>query len=280
MSNQHIYDTISLETSKGITKAYSTSFSLGILLLSKQIRDAIYSIYGFVRVADEIVDTFHAYDKRKLLTDFEEATWQAIDNGISVNPVLHTFQKVVNTYNIDKELIKSFLNSMYMDLTPQTYDKEKYDQYIFGSAEVVGLFCLKVFCLGDEKSYQILKPSALKLGAAFQKVNFLRDLQADYCLLGRTYFPQIDFNCFDEKAKKDIEQDIENDFKIALEGIRNLPLNSRMGVYLSYIYYRKLFETIKNTPCQKVMQIRIRVSNYEKACLLLKSYKNYYFNLI
>lgn len=275
MNNQLLYDKISAQSCKKITNTYSTSFSLGVFLLGNEIRDAIYGIYGFVRIADEIVDTFHGYDKEILLNEFERDTFLAIERGISTNPVLHSFQQVVNLYKIDKSLIDSFLYSMKMDLHPQDYDAEKYKKYIFGSAEVVGLMCLKVFCLGDEVQYQKLKGAALHLGAAFQKVNFLRDLQADYETLGRCYFPNVNFSHFNEHAKKEIEQDIANDFQLALEGIRQLPLNSRLGVYVAYIYYRKLLDKIQATPSAKVMQARIRVPNYLKAWLLVKSYKNY-----
>lgn len=279
MNNQLLYDQISAESCKKITKAYSTSFSLGVFLLGNEIRDAIHGIYGFVRISDEIVDTFHGYDKETLLNEFERDTFLAIERGISTNPVLHSFQQVVNKYKIDTALIDSFLYSMKMDLHQQAYDEEKYKKYIYGSAEVVGLMCLKVFCLGDEVQYEKLKDAALHLGAAFQKVNFLRDLQADYETLGRCYFPNVNFSHFNEHAKKEIEQDIAQDFEIALEGIRMLPINSRLGVYVAYIYYRKLLDKIHRTPSVKVMQARIRIPNYLKAWLLVKSYKNYYLRM-
>ena len=257
MNSKFLFDQLSISNSRRVTRAYSTSFSLGIFLLGEEIRDAIYSIYGFVRFADEIVDTFHAYDKAKLLAHFERDTYEAIQDGISLNPVLNAFQFAVNTYKIDLALIESFLTSMKMDLEERTYCEAEYQKYIYGSAEVVGLMCLKVFCLGDEKQYESLKEPALRLGAAFQKVNFLRDLQADYNTLGRTYFPNVNFVQFNEGVKKEIEEEIETDFKIALEGIKALPVNSRLGVYVAYVYYLKLLDKIKITPPQKVMEVRM-----------------------
>lgn len=280
MSNQHLYDKISTLTCRKITNNYSTSFSLGVFLLGKEIRDSIHGIYGFVRIADEIVDTFHGYDKETLLNEFERDTYLAIERGISTNPVLHSFQQVVNTYQIDKSLIDSFLYSMRLDLNKREYTEEEYKKYIFGSAEVVGLMCLKVFCLGNEERYQELKQGALHLGAAFQKVNFLRDLQADYETLGRTYFPNVNFSHFNEHTKQEIERDISQDFEIALEGIKRLPINSKLGVYVAYIYYKKLLEKIHRTPSSQVMQARIRIPNYLKAWLLVKSYKNFHLGML
>lgn len=280
MTNLTLYDNISSSTARKITHAYSTSFSIGVMLLDKQIRNAIYGIYGFVRIADEIVDTFHGFDKAVLLEEFTRDTYTAIERGISTNPILHKFQEVVNQYNIDKELIDSFLLSMKMDLTEVEYDEEGYKRYIYGSAEVVGLMCLKVFCLGNQEQYEQLKEPALRLGAAFQKVNFLRDMQADFYALGRTYFPNVDFNRFDEDIKRQIETEIHHDFQIALDGIKQLPMNSRLGVYVAYVYYKKLLEKIHKTPSSEILNVRIRISNYLKAWLLVKSYKNYYLGML
>lgn len=279
MNSKALFDKLSIINSRKVTRAYSTSFSLGIFLLGEEIRDAIYSIYGFVRFADEIVDTFHDFDKKKLLASFERDTYQAIEDKISLNPILNAFQYAVNTYKIDLDLIDSFLTSMKMDLEDRVYEEKDYKKYIYGSAEVVGLMCLKVFCLGDEVQYNMLKEPALRLGAAFQKVNFLRDLQADYHTLGRTYFPNVNFVHFNEMTKREIEAEIDNDFRIALEGIKKLPMNSRLGVYVAYVYYVKLLDKIRNTPPQKVMQVRIRVPNYLKVWLLFKSSYRYYTNL-
>lgn len=280
MTNLTLYDNISSSTARKITHAYSTSFSIGVMLLDKQIRNAVYGIYGFVRIADEIVDTFHGFDKAVLLEEFTRDTYTAIERGISTNPILHKFQEVVNQYNIDKELIDSFLQSMKMDLTEVEYDEEGYKRYIYGSAEVVGLMCLKVFCLGNQEQYEQLKEPALRLGAAFQKVNFLRDMQADFYALGRTYFPNVDFNRFDEDVKRQIETEIQQDFQIALDGIKQLPMNSRLGVYVAYVYYKKLLEKIHKTPSSEILNVRIRISNYLKAWLLVKSYKNYYLGML
>jgi len=236
-----LFDDVSLKCSKTTTLTYSTSFSLGIKFLDKKFHNPIYSIYGFVRFADEIVDSFHEYDKSYLLNKFRNDTYEAIEQKISLNPVLNSFQKVVNDYSIERELVDTFLNSMEMDLQKQFYDQQLYQQYILGSAEVVGLMCLRVFCEGDEKLYEHLKFPAMKLGAAFQKVNFLRDLRADNIELGRTYFPEIDLKQFSLTDKNKIEKEIEEDFTKALLGIRQLPLSSRNGVYLAYFYYKKLF---------------------------------------
>lgn len=275
-----IFDNVAIKTSKMTTRSYSTSFSLGILLLNNSIRDAIYSIYGFVRFADEIVDTFHDYDKEKLLNEFRIDTYKAINEGISLNPILHSFQWVVNKYNIDMELIDTFLDSMEMDLQKRDYNQEEFEKYILGSAEVVGLMCLKVFCEGDKEQYDNLKAPAMKLGSAFQKINFLRDLNADYQKLGRAYFPGIDVENFDFATKKAVEADIEKDFNAGLEGIKKLPLNARFGVYIAYMYYYKLFQKIKNTPHSKIMKERIRVPNAKKYSLILSSYFRYRLNII
>ena len=251
---KELFDHVSLKTSILTTRSYSTSFSLGIFCLDKSIRPSIYSIYGFVRFADEIVDSFHGYDKAELLKRFSGETYRAIQEKISLNPILNSFQKTVNEYSIPTDLIDCFLKSMEMDLTDTEHSRSSYQEYIVGSAEVVGLMCLKVFVNGDELQYEKLKPSAMRLGAAFQKVNFLRDLKQDFSELGRSYFPNVDLNQFDEANKQKIEKEIEEDFSIALQGIKLLPLSSRFGVYVAYIYYKTLFNKIKNTPAEKVLK--------------------------
>lgn len=275
-----LFDQISHEMSELTTKRYSTSFSLGISFLHKEIQKPIYAIYGFVRFADEIVDTFHGYEKEKLLADFKVQTYEAIAAGISLNPILNSFQWAVNRYQIPMELIDTFLDSMEMDLQKQTYDQGKYETYILGSAEVVGLMCLKVFVEGNEAQYEQLKPFAMKLGAAFQKINFLRDLKADYQELGRTYFPGINLNAFNNDIKKEIEADIALDFRKGYEGILLLPRKARFGVYMAYKYYFKLFKKIKNTPAESVLTERIRIPNYRKMRILLTSYVRHNLNLL
>ncbi|HAE13547.1 MAG: phytoene/squalene synthase family protein [Chitinophagales bacterium] len=262
----------SFACSKKITELYSTSFTLGIRALHPDFRDAIFGIYGFVRYADEIVDTFHDHDKKYLLDSFREDTWKALDGGISLNPVLHAFQLTVNKYQIDRKLIEAFLHSMEMDLYFADYKREHYDEYIYGSAEVVGLMCLKVFCNGEEEQYNQLVPAARSLGAAFQKVNFLRDMKSDYQDRGRVYFPQVDFSTFSEEMKRQIEEEIAADFEKAYEGIRQLPARSRFGVYLAYRYYLALFRKIRTTPAERVLEARIRVSNPRKLALYASSY--------
>lgn len=268
---KQLFDDVSLACSRLTTKAYSTSFSLGIYCLAPHLRPHIYSIYGFVRFADEIVDTFHDYNKAELLSEFKEETWKAIGRGISINPILNSFQHVVNKYGIEHDLITCFLKSMETDLEKTDHNEYSYAEYIVGSAEVVGLMCLRVFTENNDALYNELKPSAMKLGAAFQKVNFLRDINMDYNQLGRTYFPGVDFQRFSAREKEQIQQDIEADFAAALSGIRKLPMASRQGVYLAYYYYRKLFLKIKNTPADRVMSVRIRIPNHEKLGLMLKS---------
>jgi len=275
-----LYDQSSYDCSQRITNIYSTSFSLGIKALDKSLHMPIYAIYGFVRVADEIVDSFHDFDKRKLLSEFRADTWKAIEEGISLNPVLHAFQDVVNKYNVDKPLIKTFLDSMEMDLDDQEYDQSTFEQYILGSAEVVGLMCLKVFCLGDQAEYDKLKPSAMKLGAAFQKINFLRDLKNDYETLGRSYFPNIDLEEMDENTKISIMRDIDADFKEGMEGILMLPQTAKFGVYTAYVYYYALFKKILKTDVDNILKRRIRISNTHKFALLCKSYVKYSFGLL
>lgn len=275
-----LFDTVSLQCSKLATRAYSTSFSLGIYFLKNRLRNPIYSIYGFVRFADEIVDSFDDYNKKLLLEKFKAETYEAIENRISLNPILNSFQHAVHQYNISHDLIETFLKSMEMDLEKITYSTVNYETYIFGSAEVVGLMCLHVFTEGNEKLYEDLKPYAMKLGAAFQKVNFLRDLKEDYHVLGRTYFPDIDMTNFSSDAKRKIENEIEKDFKEALTGIKKLPSSSRGGVYLAYVYYYTLFQKIKNAPAQKILNERIRISNGEKLGLMLNSMVQYKMNLL
>ncbi|MFM2037482.1 MAG: hypothetical protein RL432_421 [Bacteroidota bacterium] len=277
---KHVFDEISHEMSTLTTKRYSTSFSLGIRMLSQEIQKPIYAIYGFVRFADEIVDTFHDFDKASLLDDFKAQTYTAIAQGISLNPILNSFQWAVNYYKIPHDLIETFLESMKMDLNKQAYDEEQYKKYILGSAEVVGLMCLKVFVSGDETEYQRLKPAAMKLGSAFQKINFLRDLNADFKALGRVYFPGVDMNEFNATVKHDIERDIEADFHAGYLGILELPKKARFGVYLAYIYYYKLFAKIKQTPAKVILNERVRIPNNRKVGLLLSSYVRHNLNLL
>lgn len=263
-SPKSLYDEISLQASINITKKYSTSFSIGILCLDKSVRSAIYQIYGFVRVADEIVDSFHGYDKKTLLSEFEEETYRSIERKISTNPVLNSFQYVVNKYNIDHSLIKSFLNSMRMDLESKSHDKVSYDTYIYGSAEVVGLMCLYVFVNGDMTSYHRLRPMAMKLGSAFQKINFLRDIKEDSLHLGRVYFPNLDLSRFNNSTKETLIDEIELEFDLALEGIKLLPKTSRYGVYLAYVYYKGLTRKIKTMPAEVLLKKRASISNVKK----------------
>ncbi|MEM8894084.1 MAG: phytoene/squalene synthase family protein [Bacteroidota bacterium] len=271
-SHIDLYDETALKCSRLITQHYSTSFTLGIKTLDQKFHFPIYAIYGFVRYADEIVDTFHDHDKRALLDQFTADTYQAIEERISLNPVLHSFQLVVNEYHVDRELIEAFLHSMEMDLIDQEYDQESYEKYIYGSAEVVGLMCLRVFCEGDDQEYQRLLPSAKRLGAAFQKVNFLRDIKSDFDDRGRVYFPGVDFTNFNEEDKRIIQKDIEADFEAALTGIKQLPKGAKMGVYLAYIYYIKLFNKIQNLPSSRILNERIRIPDFKKMLLLFRSY--------
>lgn len=277
---KQLFDNVSVQCSKLTTRTYSTSFSLGIYFLKNRLRNPIYSIYGFVRFADEIVDSFEGYNKKLLLEKFKIETYEAIENRISLNPILNSFQQVVHQYNIGQDLIEIFLKSMEMDLEKTNYSNEKYKQYILGSAEAVGLMCLHVFTEGNKITYEELKPSAMNLGAAFQKVNFLRDMKADYQILGRSYFPNIDIETFSSSAKKKIENEIENDFKNALTGIRKLPPSSKGGVYLAYVYYNSLFKKIKRLPAQRILKERIRISNGEKFGLMLNSLLQYKLNLV
>ncbi|WP_111668771.1 phytoene/squalene synthase family protein [Algoriphagus litoralis] len=267
-----LFDQTTLECSRLITQRYSTSFTLGIKTLDKKLHLPIYAIYGFVRYADEIVDTFHNQDKQSLLKRFKKDTYEAIEAGISLNPVLHAFQLIVNKYKIDLDLIEAFLHSMEMDLDFKTYNDSKYHEYIYGSAEVVGLMCLKVFCDGDQEMYLKLREPACKLGAAFQKVNFLRDIKSDFEERGRVYFPGVDFNHFDKSVKNLIEQDIQKDFDDSLIGIEQLPKCAKLGVKVAYLYYQKLFDKIKGLPAETITQKRIRIPNSQKISLLLGTY--------
>lgn len=266
-----LFHQVSQECSRITTELYSTSFSSSIRLLHKDLRTPIFNIYGFVRFADEIVDTFHDFDKVQLLADFKKATYEAIEQKISLNPILHSFQLTVNEYNIDHSLIDAFLKSMEMDLGKKQYDRNGYEEYIYGSAEVVGLMCLYVFCNGDKNSYEQLKPYACSLGSAFQKVNFLRDLKADFEGLDRMYFPGCDFSNFTKEDKIKIEQDIQRDFDHAYEGIVQLPLKARFGVYVAYKYYLSLFKKIKKLQPQKILDTRVRIPDHGKVFILAKA---------
>lgn len=272
---KQLFDELSYSVSKITTEKYSTSFSLGILALKPSIRNAIYAIYGYVRLADEIVDSFHEYDKEKLLNRLKTETQNALEEKISLNPILQSFQDTVHKYEIDTVLIEQFLNSMEMDLQKIDYNSELYDEYIFGSAEVVGLMCLQVFTEGNKDKFQELKPYAMNLGSAFQKINFLRDLKDDYQILGRTYFPNVDMAVFDNHIKCQIEKEIEMEFKEALIGIKKLPNSSMFGVYLAYKYYISLFKKIKSKTSSEILNNRIRVSNPQKIFVAFKSYVRY-----
>ena len=277
---KELFDKVSISCSVKTTRSYSTSFSLGIRFLEKQFRDPIYAVYGFVRFADEIVDTFHDYNKKELFERFVEDTWLAIDNRISLNPILNAFQWAYHKYNIDKEHVVTFLKSMEMDLEETAYDREGFEEYILGSAEVVGLMCLRVFTNGDDALYHKLFPYAKSLGSAFQKINFLRDLHADYLELGRAYFPGLEVEQFDENTKRQIEAEIEEDFREAYKGIIQLPKNARLGVYVAYVYYYRLFKKIQSLPSNRVLEERIRVSNKRKMALFVTSYFRHSFNLL
>lgn len=266
-----LFHELSQQCSKATTEMYSTSFSSAIKLLHPGMRTPIFNIYGFVRFADEIVDTFHEFDKDLLLREFKKQTYDAIERKISLNPILHSFQVTVNEYNIDHDLIEAFFRSMEMDLYQMNYDTDLYKNYIYGSAEVVGLMCLYVFCEGDSKLYNQLKPSAQSLGAAFQKVNFLRDANADFVELSRTYFPNVDFKNFTPSVKKQIEEDIATDFANAYNGILQLPVKARFGVYVAYKYYLSLFNKIKKANAASILKERIRIPNYGKAFIVAKA---------
>ncbi|WP_162842640.1 phytoene/squalene synthase family protein [Mucilaginibacter pineti] len=276
----NLYDETCFECSKLITNKYSTSFSLGIKAFDISFRYPIYAIYGFVRYADEIVDTFHDHDKQQLISNFRTETFGAIKNKISLNPVIHSFQQIVNKYAIDHELIDAFLRSMEMDLDKKAYCDDSYKVYIYGSAEVIGLMCLRVFTDNDDNLYQALLPQARSLGAAFQKVNFLRDVKADFEDRGRIYFPGVDFNNFTEQDKRQIEADIKADFNDAFEGIKRLPQGTRLGVYIAYVYYLQLFKKISYTPASVILQKRIRISDTSKIALYVKAVLQQKLNVI
>jgi phytoene/squalene synthetase len=275
-----LFTKTTLECSKLITEHYSTSFTLGIKTLDKRFHLPIYAIYGFVRFADEIVDTFEGFDKKTLLSRFKSDTYVAIEEGISLNPVLNSFQLIVNKYKIDHDLIESFLHSMEMDLYYADYNQDGYEAYIYGSAEVVGLMCLRVFCEGNLAEYDRLKADAKRLGSAFQKVNFLRDIKSDFQERGRTYFPDVDFTNFTLADKKNIENDIQADFDAALRGILELPKGAKGGVYLAYKYYLRLFDKIKNCPASRIQNERIRVPDYQKMTLLASTYFQMRLNVL
>ena len=278
---KNIFDEVSYSCSENVTKTYSTSFSLATRLLSENIRKDIYNIYGFVRFADEIVDSFHDYNKTELFNDFSDDLEKALVNKIHLNPILNSFQHTFHKYKIDKDLVDSFMKSMRMDLTKKKYSTVKeYKEYIYGSADVVGLMCLKVFVQGDSKLYNKLKNNAMKLGSAFQKVNFLRDLKADKEDLNRTYFPNTKFEKLNESEKNEIINEIENDFKDGLEGIKQLPLDAKFGVFMAYRYYNQLLKKLKKTPATEIINRRIRVPNLKKIELLTRSYVKYQLNLL
>lgn len=278
---KYIFDNVSNDCSKTVTKTYSTSFSLATKMLSASIRQDIYNIYGFVRFADEIVDSFHEFDKKELFEKFEGDLEHALSNKISLNPILNAFQHTFHRYKIDKSLVDSFMNSMRMDLHKSKYlTEEEYKAYIYGSADVVGLMCLKVFVKGDEEKFNELKDTAMALGSAFQKVNFLRDLKADHEDLNRTYFPNTDLTKLDEASKQDIIDDIENDFTEGLEGIKKLPMEAKFGVFMAYRYYRQLLKKLKRTPALDIKNARVRVPNYKKIELLTRSYVKFQLNLL
>lgn len=276
-----LFDSVSYDCSKVVTRSYSTSFSLATKMLSKSIRKDIYNIYGFVRFADEIVDTFHDYNKEELFNFFIIDLERALKDKISLNPILNAFQHTYHNYDIDKELVNAFLKSMRMDLHKKQYlSREEYKEYIYGSADVVGLMCLKVFVNGDEHKYNELKDSAMALGSAFQKVNFLRDLKADHENLSRTYFPNTDVNHLDENSKQEIIDDIESDFETGMNGIKKLPMEAKFGVFMAYRYYKQLLKKLKKTPALEIKNSRIRVPNYKKFYILTRSYVKYQLNLL
>ena len=276
-----IFDKVSEDSSKIVIKRYSTSFYFSSSLLSKSIRQDIFNIYGFVRLADEIVDTFHEFPKKELLNEFEEELWRSIENKISLNPILNSFQNTVNRYSIPKDLIRSFLDSMKMDLEKKEYNSvEEYKKYIYGSADVVGLMCLKVFVRGSNTLYSDLSDYAISLGAAFQKVNFLRDLKDDSNILKRVYFPNVNMDDFNEESKKEIINEIELDFKNAIKGIARLPKNSRFAVYIAYRYYNKLLKKLKRTSSENIVKKRVRIHNFQKFTVIARSYVKYQLNLI
>jgi len=280
MNQKSLFDQVSYDCSRLTTQAYSTSFSMGIRTLGKRFRNPIYAIYGFVRFADEIVDTFHNYPKELLMARFREDTERAIEYRISLNPILNSFQEVYHHYKLDWDVVDTFLRSMEMDLMEKEYDQQGFESYILGSAEVVGLMCLRVFTEGDYAYYEQLKPYAMRLGSAFQKINFLRDLKADFNDLGRTYFPNIDMSEFSEADKKFIEDEIDADFREAHKGILLLPKDARFGVYVAYTYYTRLFQKIRSLSSRRIMEERIRIPNQKKVALILKSYVQHNLNML
>ena len=280
MDAVRLYNDVAAECAKRTTKAYSTSFSLGIRFLAPSLREAIYNIYGFVRYADEIVDTLHGPHQAEMFARFKENTYWALDHGVSANPILHAFAQTFEKYNIDREHVDLFLRSMEWDLDRTAYDREGYDDYIVGSAEVVGLMCLHVFVFGDREAYGRLLPNARSLGAAFQKVNFLRDLKDDFEDKGRVYFPGVDMAAFNAGAKRQIEEEIAADFRHAYLGIVKLPKESRLGVYVAYVYYQRLFQKIAALPTNRIMEERVRIPNRRKATLFVGSYLRHSFNLL
>jgi len=278
---KEIFDKVSYECSERVTKTYSTSFSMATKLLSKSIRKDIYNIYGFVRFADEIVDSFHSYNKSELFNSFCQDLDKALLNKISLNPILNSFQHTFHKYSIDRDLVDSFMKSMRMDLKKKKYSSVKeYKEYIYGSADVVGLMCLKVFVQGNEEQYEKLKKNAMKLGSAFQKVNFLRDIKADQQNLKRSYFPNTQFNKLSESEKNEIVNEIEYDFRIGLQGIKELPIVAKFGVFIAYRYYNQLLKKLKKTPAREIINQRIRVPNLKKIELLTRSYVKYQLNLL
>jgi len=277
---KELFDQVAFKTSKLTALSYSTSFSMGIRLFDRKYREPIYAVYGFVRFADEIVDTLTGYDREKLFYEFKDDTYRALKERISTNPILQSFQQVVHKYRIEEQLIEQFLKSMEMDLFERKYDRSSFDEYVLGSAEVVGLMCLRIFLEGDEERYQSLRPYAMKLGAAFQKINFLRDLRADYYHLGRSYFPGVQLEDFSDKEKMRLEKEIEDDFAEAYKGIELLPRDVRFGVYLAYIYYYKLFRKIRRSPASMIMEKRFRISDARKYLLFTGSYVKFRLGLI
>jgi phytoene/squalene synthetase len=280
MSSIQLYNQVTAEASKKTTLMYSSSFSLAIKLLHVDLRQPIYDVYGLVRFADEIVDTFHDYDKSSLLDQFKKDTYEAIEKGVSLNPILHRFQLTFRKYNIGLDLVEAFFKSMEMDLSKQEYDAQAYQTYIYGSAEVVGLMCLHIFCDGDQATYESLRPSAQRLGSAFQKVNFLRDIKADFEGLERMYFPNCDFTNFKEEDKRQIEADIQADFSAALDGIKALPLKARFGVYVAFKYYYTLYKKIKKTKHHSILKMRIRIPDYKKLLILANASIRSQLNLL
>jgi phytoene synthase len=280
MNTIALYDRVCLKASRNTTAAYSTSFSLGVRSLDKRFRDPVHAIYGFVRFADEIVDTFHAQDRRTLLSRFREDTERAVSEGISLNPILHSYQNVVHRYGIGRDLYDAFLRSMEMDLGDTEHDQRSFETYVLGSAEVVGLMCLRIFCEGDEAMYQRLRPAAMKLGSAFQKVNFLRDLKDDHQHLGRTYFPGLEVERMTAWDKRRIEADIQADLSAALAGIKQLPKGARFGVYVAYVYYAALFRKIRALPTEHMLRERIRVRNRSKIALFTTSLLRHSFGML